>query len=420
MGIRLTDLIAPSFYDLHHEVAQDIHDEVWCKGGRGSTKSTFISVEVLLGMIRDPEANAVVFRRYQNELRDTVYGQFEWAASRMGIGHLLRFSVSPMQITFLRTGQKIIFRGADNPTKLKSINLGRGYVKYAWFEEADQFAGMDEIRIILQSLFRGEDRRRVAFYSFNPPKSGRAWVNQEVKVPKPGRRVHHSTYLDVPRHWLGERFLADAEHLKQVNETAYRHEYLGEEVGTGLEVFTNVELRPITTDEIGTFDQIRQGLDFGYAADPLAFVRLHYDSTRRRIYLFDEIQGINLFNRQLYERVQAKGYHTTLTIADSAEPKSIDELRDMGMRIRGARKGPGSVDFGIKWLQDLEAIVIDPARCPLAAKEFVNYALEQTRDGEIKSRFPDKDNHTIDATRYATEDDMTRRKVRPVAKPMGW
>src|SRR5690606_35262023 len=230
--------------------------------------------------------NAVVFRRYQNELRDTVYGQFEWTAAKLGIGHLLRFGLSPMQIQFMTTGQKILFRGADNPTKLKSINLGRGYVKYAWFEEVDQFASYDEIRIILQSLFRGEDRRRVAFFSFNPPKSGRAWVNQEVKIHRPGRRVHHSTYLDVPRHWLGERFLVDAEHLRKVNETAYRHEYLGEEVGTGLEVFTNVELRAITDDEIRSFDQIRQGLDFGYAADPAAFVRLHYDATRRRIYVF--------------------------------------------------------------------------------------------------------------------------------------
>lgn len=420
MQTRLSDIIAPSFYELHKELKANAYDEVWCKGGRGSTKSTFISAQILLGLIQDPQANAVVFRRYQNELRDTVYGQFEWTAAKMGISHLLKFGVSPMQIVFATTGQRIIFRAADKPSKLKSVNLGRGYVKYAWFEEVDQFSGMPEIRNILQSLFRGEDHRRISFFSFNPPKSGRSWVNQETKVPKSGRKVHHSDYRSVPREWLGERFLAEAEHLRQVNETAYRHEYLGEEVGTGLEVFTNVSLRAIADYEIATFDQVRQGLDFGYAADPLAFVRLHYDSTRRRIYLFDEISGINLFNRQLYDRAHARGYHTTLTVADSAEPKSIDELRDLGMRIKGAKKGPGSVDFGIKWLQDLEAIVIDPARCPLAAKEYVNYALEQTRDGEIKSRFPDKDNHTIDATRYATEDDAARRKARPVGKPVGW
>jgi len=403
---RLSELIAPSFYELHRELKAELHDEYWLKGGRGSTKSTFISIEILLGIIKDPAANAVVFRRYQNELRDTVFGQFEWTASKMGIAHLFKFQVSPMQIIYIPTGQRIVFRAADNPRKLKSINLGRGYVKYAWFEEVDQFASMDEIRNILQSLFRGEgNKKRVVFFSYNPPKSGRFWVNREVKIPKLGRRVHHSTYLDVPPEWLGERFLADAEHLKKTNEMAYRHEYLGEEVGTGLEVFTNIELRTISDEEIATFDRIRQGLDFGYAVDPLAFERMHYDRTRRRLYIFTEISGLNLFNRQFWEKAQR--YNDVMTIADSAEPKSIAELKSWGMKIKGAKKGPGSVEFGIKFLQDLEKIIIDPERCPLAAKEFINYSLETDRNGIVKSQFPEKENHSIDATRYALEDDMS-------------
>jgi len=402
--IRLSELIAPSFHRLHKEIKAEKFDEIWLKGGRGSTKSTFASIQILLGIIKEPDANAVVFRRYQNELRDTVFGQFEWTASKMGIAHLFKFQVSPMQIIYIPTGQRIVFRAADNPMKLKSINLGRGYVKYAWFEEVDQFASMDEIRNILQSLFRGENKKRISFFSYNPPKSGRSWVNQEAKIPKPGRRVHHSTYLDVPPEWLGERFLADAEHLKKVNETAYRHEYLGEEVGTGLEVFTNIELRTISDEEIATFDRIRQGLDFGYAVDPLAFERMHYDRGRRRLYLFAEISGLNLFNRQFWEKAQR--YNDVMTIADSAEPKSIAELKSWGMKIKGAKKGPGSVEFSIKFLQDLEVIIIDPERCPLAAREFINYSLEADRNGIVKSQFPDKDNHSIDACRYGLEDDM--------------
>lgn len=406
MTVRLSDLIAPTFYGLHNELKAEIHDEVWCKGGRGSTKSTFISIEILLGIIKDPDANAVVFRRYQNELRDTVFGQFEWTASKMGIAHLFKFQVSPMQIVYIPTGQRIVFRAADNPKKLKSINLGKGYIKYTWFEELDQFANIEEIRNILQSLFRGEgNKKRIVFFSYNPPKSGRSWVNQEAKIPKPGRRVHHSTYLDVPPEWLGERFLADAAHLKKVNETAYRHEYLGEEVGTGLEVFNNIELRTITDDEINIFDRIRQGLDFGYAVDPLAFERMHYDRTRRQLYIFAEISGLNLFNRQFWEKAQR--HNDVWTTADSAEPKSIAELKSWGMRIKGAKKGPGSVEFGIKFLQDLEQIIIDPERCPLAAREFINYSLETDRNGIVKSQFPDKDNHSIDAVRYALEDDMS-------------
>ena len=403
--IRLSGLIAPLFHRLHKEIKAEKFDEIWLKGGRGSTKSTFVSIQIILGLLKDSEANAVVTRRYQNELRDTVYGQFEWTIARMGLGSYFKFQVAPMQIIFIPTGQKIVFKAADNPLKMKSINLGRGYIKYTWFEEVDQFASMDEIRNILQSLFRGENKKRISFYSFNPPKSGRSWVNQEVKIPKQGRRVHHSTYLDVPSEWLGDRFLADAAHLEKTNETAYRHEYLGEEVGTGLEVFTNVELRAITENEIATFDRIRQGLDFGYAVDPLCFERMHYDRTRRRHYLFTEISGLNLFNRQFWEKAQQ--YNDVLTIADSAEQKSIAELRSWGMKIKGAKKGPGSVEFGIKFLQDLEQIIIDPERCPLAAREFINYCLETDRSGEVISRFPDKDDHSIDACRYALEDAMS-------------
>lgn len=410
--VSLSELIAPSFYELHHEIKEDKHTEYWLKGGRGSTKSTFISIEILLGLISDPDASAIVFRRYGNELRESVYGQFEWSANKLKIADKFSFQVSPMQIIYNPTGQKIVFKAADNPNKLKSVNLGRGYIKYAWFEEVDQFNGMYQIRNILQSLFRGENRHRISFYSFNPPKSGRSWVNQETKIKKPGRRVHHSTYLDVPREWLGDVFIAEAEHLKKTDYTAYEHEYLGKEVGTGLEVFTNVTIRKITEAEIAIFDSFAQGLDFGYAVDPLAFERLHFLPGKRRLYFVDEISGINLFNRDFFERVMKKGYHRDLTIADSAEPKSIAELDDMGMKIKGAKKGPGSVEHGIKFLQDLEQIIIDPERCPLAAKEFVNYALERNRQGEIISSFPDKDNHTIDATRYALESYHNRTTVK--------
>ena len=410
MRVELSEIIAPSFYQLHHEFKSEKYNQYWLKGGRGSTKSTFVSIQILLGMIRDPEANAVVTRRYQNELRDTVYGQFVWSIAKLGLEHLFKAYISPMQIVHKTTGQKVVFRGADNPLKIKSINLGKGYIKYAWFEEVDQFASPEEIRNIEQSLFRGDgEGQRISIFSYNPPKSGRAWVNSEVKVPKPGRRVHHSDYRDVPKRWLGERFIADAEHLREVNDSAYRHEYLGEEVGTGLEVFNNVLVRPIFADESSIFDNHRQGLDFGYAVDPLCFEHMHLYKKKRELYLLDEISGINLFNREFFDKAQA--YINQLTIGDSAEPKSIAELKSYGMKIKGAKKGPGSVEFGIKYLQDLEQIIIDPVGCPRAAKEFVNYALEINRNGDIVSRFPDKDNHAIDSTRYGLEDDMLERRL---------
>jgi PBSX family phage terminase large subunit len=404
MTVALSSLISPGFHDLHLDIKTGLHDEYWLKGGRGSTKSTFASTEIILGMIDDPEANAVTFRRYSNELRDTVYGQFEWTINRLGLAEQFRFQYAPMQIVFEETGQKIVFKGADNPQKLKSVNLGKGYVKYAWFEEVDQFAGMPEIRNIIQSLFRGEDHRRISIFSYNPPRSGRSWVNQEVRVAKPGRLVHHSTYLDVPLEWLGDRFIQEAEHLKQTNPVAYEHEYLGREVGTGLEIFNNLDIRTIAVEEIRGFDRIRQGLDFGFSIHPAAFNRMHYDRTRQRLYIFAEEGGVGLGNAELWRRLAP--YNDVVTTADSAEPKSISELKGLGMWVRGAKKGPDSVRFGIRKLQDLDAIIIDPVRCPRAAHEFQNYAHERLRTGEVRDDYPDKDNHSIDGVRYALEDDF--------------
>lgn len=408
-NVSLSEIVAHGFYDLHRIIKAETTSEVWCKGGRGSTKSSYIAIRILLGLTADTKAHAFVTRRYDNELRDSVFGQMMWAAEKLHIGHIWRFMVSPMQAVNVKTGQKILFRGVDNPLKAKSINLGKGYIKFLWAEECDQYASMEELRSILQSVFRGEGEGKIAFFSFNPPKSGRSWVNREVKIEKPGRIVHHSDYRTVPVQWLGERFIADAEHLKTVNEVAYRHEYLGEEVGTGLEVFNNVEIRKITDDERDAFCQIRQGLDFGYAVDPLAFGRMNYDAKKRTLHIFDEVSGIGISNRQLAEKLKQE-YKQTQTIADSAEPKSIAELKgDYGLRIKGAKKGPGSVEHGIKWLADLERIIIDPVSCPLAAKEFVNYALEINRQGDIVSRYPDKDNHFLDCTRYGLEDDMKQK-----------
>lgn len=416
MTVPLTALISPNFYALHEDFTEEKYDEYWLKGGRGSTKSTFASAEIVLGLVADPDANAVIFRRYGNELRDTVYGQFEWTINRMGLGDQFRFQYAPMQIILERTGQKIVFKGADNPKKLKSINLGKGYVKYAWFEEVDQFAGMPEIRNIIQSLFRGEDHRRISIFTYNPPRSSRSWVNQEVKTPKPGRVVHTSCYLDVPVEWLGERFLTEAEHLKQTNPVAYEHEYLGKEVGTGLEIFNNLDIRQIADEEIRGFDRIRQGLDFGFSIHPAAFNRMHYDATRQRLYIFAEEGGVGLGNAELWRRLAP--YNDVVTTADSAEPKSISELKGLGMWVRGAKKGPDSVRFGIRKLQDLDAIIIDPVRCPRAAHEFQNYAHERLRTGEVRDDYPDTDNHSIDDVRYALEDDFASQGA--VTIPKEW
>lgn len=419
----LSECIGPSFYDLHKGLKEEKFSEVWCRGGRGSTKSSFLSIEGVLALINDPEANLIIFRRYENEIRDTVFGQVQWAVNKLGVDHLFKVYVSPFKLVYEPTGQMILFKGADNPKKLKSIKLAKGYLKIGWWEEVDQFSGMDEIRNIQQSIFRGSKKKQMAWFSYNPPKSARSWVNEESKITKPGRVVHYSDYRDVPPEWLGETFLANAEHLKETNEEAYRHEYLGEETGTGLEVFNNVTIRPITKKELGYFDRRSQGLDFGYAADPSCFEEMHFDAKKRRLYIFAEVSGVGMKNSQLAAAL-TEDQREEVTMGDSSEPKSIDELRDEhGVNIMAVDKYPGSVEHGVKYLQDLDEIIIDPVRCPLAATEFINYALDMNRQGEVISKYPDKNNHSIDAVRYAMsqqikEDKIKRRKSKFKANPI--
>ena len=413
-AVKLSGIIAPTFAGVHNDIKKHGHTHYWLKGGRGSTKSSFISVEIPLGMMRDAAqgeyTNAIVLRRYGVTLRESVFEQIGWAINALGVAELWKSSVSPMSWTYLPTGQRIIFRGADDPTKVKSIKFAVGWAKYLWYEEVNEFEGAEKIRSINQSVLRGGADFFV-FYSFNPPQAARNWVNQYVAIERDDALVHHSTYLTVPPQWLGEQFIVEAEHLKAVKPEAYRHEYLGEVTGTGGEVFGNVTLRPITDEEIARFDNLRRGIDWGYAADPFAYNVCHYDKTRRRLYLFREIHKVKLSNRAAAELIKGEAGSARIT-CDSAEPKSIDEVRGYGLRVVGARKGPDSVEYGIKWLQDLEEIVIDPARCPETAREFSGYELERDREGNFKAGYPDKDNHHIDAVRYACEDDMKRPGVR--------
>jgi phage terminase large subunit len=409
--VKLSNLIAPSFYEVHQALKQQKYTHYWLNGGRGSTKSSFVSIEIILGIMSDPKANCVAMRKVGVNLKDSVFEQLQWAISVLGVERYWNTKHSPLELTYTPTGGKILFRGADNPKKIKSTKFRQGYCKYIWYEEVDEFAGMEEIRTINQSLLRGGESFCV-FYSYNPPKSQRNWVNKEILEKQNDKLVHHSTYLQVPKHWLGEQFFIEAEHLKSVNEDAYKHEYLGEVTGTGGEIFRNLTIRVISDEEIKSFDKIARGLDWGYATDPFHYTVNHYDKTRRRLYIFYEIQLVNLSNRKAAEMIKQENKSNALIVCDSAEPKSIAEVSEYGLRVIGARKGPDSVEYGIKWLQDLEEIVIDPIRCPNTAKEFQGYELEKDNNGGFKAKFPDKNNHSIDAVRYSRESDMRNVRVR--------
>ena len=405
--IKLTEVIAPSFYNLHWDVVRGRHTFYKLDGGRGSAKSSFVGSEIILGMMQDALGkkltNAVAFRRYGVNLHDSVFEQLVWAIDKLGVSHLWRSTVSPLRLTYLPTGQAILFRGADKVKKSKSIKVSKGYIKYLWFEELDEFENEEKIRSIQQSVVRGGEQFTV-FYSYNPPKSQRNWVNDPVQWSKSGVLCHHSTYLTVPRSWLGEQFIMDAEHLRDTKPDAYAHEYLGEITGSGNAVFDNVAGDTITDGQIKAFDRLYNGLDWGFYPDPWAFNRMHYDAARRVLYIFGELTKYKAGNRETADALYTFGLTGADRItADSAEPKSVNDYKDYGLFCKGAIKGPGSVDYSHKWLQSLTKIVIDPVRCPDTYKEFTEYEYERTQDGEITSGYPDADNHHIDAVRYGME-----------------
>jgi PBSX family phage terminase large subunit len=406
---RLSELISPAFVDSHKAVKTGEINELVEKGGRGSAKSSYLSIELILELIKHPECHAVVMRKIANTLRTSVYAQVCWAISALGLTRKFRCTVSPMECTYIETGQKILFFGMDDPGKLKSIKLPFGYIGLAWFEELDQFDGPEQIRNVEQSIFRGGSYS-MCFKSFNPPAMARNWANRYALEKKPGKMVHHSTYLTTPANWLGPRFLADAEHLKETNPTGYRHEYGGEVVGSGTQVFENLLLREIKDDEIKQFDRVTNGVDWGWYPDPWAWNRMHYDSGRKTLYLFDELTRLRTSNTETAKLIQSRIPEGERIIADSAEEKSVSDYKSYGLSCRGADKGPGSVNYSMKWLQSLRAIVIDPDRCPDTAREFSEYEYERDdKTGEVVAGYPDAANHHIDAVRYGTNRIWKRR-----------
>ena len=372
--IRLSNIIAPHFWDLHQDIKQHGHTYYWLEGGRGSTKSSDVSVEIPQLLIKNPECHAVVLRKIGNTIKNSVYPQMQWGIDALGLTDKFRFKTSPHEITYKKTGQKILFFGVDDPQKIKSIKLPFGYVGICWIEELDQFTGMEEIRNLNQSLLRGGPIFW-EFCSFNPPKSQNNWVNEE------------------------------AEKLKARNETAYRHEYLGEVTGTGGDVFGNVEDMAMTDDMVRDFDNVRHGIDFGFAVDPFAYTKMHYDSKHHTLYVFDEVYSTGMTNKKAYDAVKDK-IGDNYVYADSAEPKSIAEMCDYGLRCLPVRKGPDSRDYGIKWLSNLAHIYIDKRRAPNTYREFISYEFAQDKDGNFISQYPKANDHTIDSVRYALKEDM--------------
>ncbi len=402
--------------DVFHKMIRDIrakkHSEYILPGGRGSMKSSTISLIIPELLKNNPNMHALILRKVGNTIKDSVYAQMKWAIDKLDLNEEFVCKVSPMEITYKPTGQKIYFRGADDPLKIKSIKPEFGYIGIVWFEELDQFSNPEEIRNIQQSAIRGGNEA-YKFKSFNPPRSKNNWANEyttEAEEKDENVMVVHSTYLDlgIEQEWLGDVFLSDAEHLKEVNPDAYDNEYLGHANGNGGNIFEYIEERTITDEEISHFDRIYQGVDWGWYPDKYAFSRIYYDSARETIYFIDEIYENKKSNEWTANEIKRRQYDDYEITCDSAEPKSINDYRDLGLPARGAIKGPGSIEYSMKWLQRRK-LVFDPKRTPNAYKEFKKYEYERDKDGNICSGYPDKDNHLIDSVRYGSESLWRRR-----------
>lgn len=400
--------LGKSYVDLNRDIDERRHYEYWLEGGRGSIKSSFWSEKVAELLENNENMCALLIRKVGNTLKDSVYSQMQWGIDKLGetypsVPTHWKATKSPLEITNTKTGQVIYFRGADDPVKIKSIKPPKDkYIGIVVYEEFDQMNGMNEVGTIDRSVIRGGEDF-VMFRVYNTPTSSQHFVNKEKRIPKADRLVHRTTYKEVPREWLGSKFFDEAEYMLSVNERQYRNVYLGEETGSGGNVFENVELREITDKEIDTFDYIYQGLDFGYFPDPLAWTKMCYNPSQRTLYIFDEFVVNKMSNADVWEHLKEdKGVkEDDLIIADSAEPKSIGDFRAYGSLMKGAEKGAGSVEYSMKWLSSLTKIVIDPKRCPVSAEEFSTYEYEQDKDGNYISGYIDANNHCIDSVRYA-------------------
>lgn len=425
--LDIKEHIAECFHRVHDDVVAGGHSFINLPGGRGSGKSSYVSLEIISGIMKDETrtANALVIRKYGTTLRGSVFNQLQWAIDTLGVGAHWTSIIQPMEFRY-ETGQVIRFSGLDDPTKLKSLKPAKGYFRYLWLEEFSEITGEPELRNLQQSVLRGGAGFTV-FRSFNPPISSANWANQYVERQDPKSMMVRTNYKMIPPEWLGELFLSEAEQLKEINPRAYNHEFLGLPVGNGSEVFPNLTIREITDEEIKNQSYIYQGLDFGFASDPFAFVRVAYDSKTDTIYFIDEIVKRGCSNAETADLIKERGYHMSqkysainefmlgaynerqLIICDCAEPKSINDLQNQGLKAISCHKFPGCVQYRIKWLQHRK-IVIDPKRTPEAAREFRNYCYVVDRSsGEVTSELPDRDNHTIDSCAYALDKIIYRK-----------
>ena len=373
------------------------------KGSRGSKKSTTTAQWIIYNMMKYPLANTLVLRRVFNTHKDSTWTQLKWATNNLGVSHLWHFSKSPLEATYKPTGQKILFRGLDDPMSITSITVEKGYLCWCWFEEAFQIMNEDDFNKVDMSI-RGELPKgyfKQITLTFNPW-SEKHWLKKRF-FDNPDDNTLALTTNYMCNEWLGEDDIKLFENIKKNNPRRYKIEGLGEwGIAEGL-VYENFEELEFDVEEISKRPGVISlfGLDFGYTNDPTAFIALLVDKANSAIYIFDEIYKKGLTNKDIYNEINYRGYSKERIIADSAEPKSITELRKLGLRrCVPAKKGKDSILFGIQRIQNYK-IYVHP-RCENTLVELNNYVWDN-KEGQILNKPIDDYNHLMDAMRYACE-----------------
>lgn len=373
---------------------------VVCKGSRGSKKSKTTALWTIAKMMEYPLSNTLVIRKVERTLRDSCFSDLRWAIHRLGVDAYWKATTSPIELTYAPTGQKIMFRGLDDSQKITSISVPVGYINFVWIEEAYQISKEDDFNMIDESI-RGElpegyfKRFNITFNPWNE----RHWLKSRF-FDKESDDVLALTTTYKCNEWLDDADRKLFDDMRVRNPRRYQVAGLGNwGVIDGL-VYENWKEQVFTLSEVRDCETVA-GLDFGYTNDPTAFFIGFLDLEQKKLYVWDEIYEKGLSNRRIFEGIQALGYSKERITADSAEPKSIDELKGYGLRVSSAKKGKDSILNGIQWIQDLE-IVVHP-RCVNFLTEIGSYTWKEDRFGKKLNEPVDDANHLMDAMRYALE-----------------
>lgn len=382
-----------------------------CKGSRASKKSKTTALWFIVNMMAHPQANTLVVRKTYRTLKDSCYTELKWAVHRLGVDAWWDFKLNPLEATYKPTGQKIYFRGLDDPLKVTSITVDVGCLCWAWLEEAYEVMIEDDFNMLDESI-RGEVPAglwKQWTITFNPWNEHH-WLKKRFFDAEPSPDILAMTTNYMCNEWLDESDIRMFEDMKQRNPRRYAVAGLG---GWGIVdglVYENWREEAFDVDQIRKQPGIISafGLDFGYTNDPSTLFCGLLDKAGKRLFVFDEMYGKGMSNKKIADTVKEMGYGKERITADSAEPKSIDELKSLGLRVKAAKKGKDSIQNGIQWIQDLE-IIIHP-RCTNFLTEISNYTWDKDKLGNKLNVPIDDFNHLMDAMRYGLEQYITEKR----------